>query len=258
MSTPTATTTARCSPGRPPDAVEDAVAGRGPGHVSPRRPAPSRRRPPPDRRPRRGALGHPVGRRRGAARHDGPIEPAVDGPGPLRPVGRDGSSACPASSTDPSGPCPTVRRGAWRDPGPRHAGRRALTRAPAPPPSGPGRLLVAYNLWLADAGPGRGPTDRRRAAGPASCAPWVSPVGDAVQVSCNLIDPWRSAPGLPSMPSPVGPPWPGPNWSGCSPGPSWTPIPPTGGRNSTSTRQQRSRPAWNRRASMGEGSLHGC
>jgi glutamate formiminotransferase len=56
-------------------------------------------------------------------------------------------------------------------------------------------VLVAYNLWLS---PGAGLALARRVAasvrGPGIRALGL-PVGESVQVSCNLVDPWAVGPG---------------------------------------------------------------
>jgi glutamate formiminotransferase len=88
---------------------------------------------------------------------------------------------------------PAVRRGAWTDLAPDtgpafpHPSAGAMAVGVRPP-------LVAYNLWLADADLALA---RRLAAelrGPAVRALGL-PVGDAVQVSMNLIDPLAVGPG---------------------------------------------------------------
>jgi glutamate formiminotransferase len=87
---------------------------------------------------------------------------------------------------------PDVRRGAWRtlrpDAGPGHphptAGAAAVGARP---------ILIAYNLWLAEPD-----LARAREIAQALRSPVVRtlalPVGDAVQVSCNLIAPWAFGP----------------------------------------------------------------
>ncbi|HET9078619.1 MAG TPA: hypothetical protein VFN68_16910 [Acidimicrobiales bacterium] len=99
----------------------------------------------------------------------------------------------PAFLYGPERSLPDVRRGAWRslepDEGPPRphptAGAVAVGARPA---------LVAYNLWLAEAD-----LDRARRVAAGLRGPQLRtlgiPVGSAVQVSCNLIDPWQLGPG---------------------------------------------------------------
>lgn len=123
---------------------------------------------------------------------DGPIEVAVDA--------RDRFAAwagealgLPCFCYGPRRSLPDVRRGAWRglgpDAGPAHphptAGACAVGARP---------VLVAYNLWLsppADVGEARRIAGLLR--GPHVRALGLA-VGDGVQVSCNLIAPWRFGP----------------------------------------------------------------
>lgn len=89
---------------------------------------------------------------------------------------------------------PQVRRGAWSafppDTGPATPHPTAGSCAVGARP-----VLVAYNLWL---GPGATLAGARRTAaavrGPGLRSLGLA-VGDDVQVSCNLIDPWRVGPG---------------------------------------------------------------
>jgi glutamate formiminotransferase len=92
----------------------------------------------------------------------------------------------------PERPLPDVRRRAWRtlspDAGPDQphptAGACAVGARP---------ILIAYNLWLAEPD-----LQRAREIALALRSPVVRslalPVGDAVQVSCNLIAPWSFGP----------------------------------------------------------------
>lgn len=88
---------------------------------------------------------------------------------------------------------PEVRREAWAPLAPDHG-------PPVPHPTagaaavGARRLLVAYNLWLSE-----GSTlARARRVAAAVRGPGLRTlglqVGDRVQVSCNLVDPWRVGP----------------------------------------------------------------
>ena len=88
---------------------------------------------------------------------------------------------------------PVVRRSAWKGLLPDH-GPTAPHRTAGAAAVGARRVLVAYNVWLADpdlnaarqlAASLRGPHLRALAL----------PVGGSVQVSCNLIDPWIFGPG---------------------------------------------------------------
>jgi glutamate formiminotransferase len=87
---------------------------------------------------------------------------------------------------------PEIRRHAWRtlppDAGPDQPHPRAGAAAVGARP-----VLIAYNLWLAGAD-----LARAREIARALRSPLVRvlalPVGDAVQVSCNLIAPWSFGP----------------------------------------------------------------
>jgi glutamate formiminotransferase/glutamate formiminotransferase/formiminotetrahydrofolate cyclodeaminase len=103
-----------------------------------------------------------------------------------------GALALPCFLYGPERSLPDIRRRAWRtlapDAGPDQphptAGAVAVGARP---------ILIAYNLWLAE-------TDLRRAREIAAAlrSPVVRTlalsVGDAVQVSCNLIAPWSFGP----------------------------------------------------------------
>ena len=88
---------------------------------------------------------------------------------------------------------PDIRRHAWRDArpdaGPDHphptAGAMAVGARPA---------LVAYNLWLRGGDIEAARQIARDLRGESLRCLGLA-VGDAVQVSCNLIDPWRLGPG---------------------------------------------------------------
>ena len=87
---------------------------------------------------------------------------------------------------------PTVRREAWRSLRP-DAGPAAPHPTAGAAAVGARPILVAYNLWLAEPD-----LERARLIGRAMRGPHVRVlalrVGDAVQVSCNLIDPWTFGP----------------------------------------------------------------
>lgn len=88
---------------------------------------------------------------------------------------------------------PEVRRSAWRslapDFGPDHPHPSAGSSAVGARP-----VLIAYNLWLAEPDLELARRLARGLRGPQLRALGLR-VGDAVQVSCNLIDPWRLGPG---------------------------------------------------------------
>lgn len=87
---------------------------------------------------------------------------------------------------------PDLRRHAWRTlhpdtgPGAPHA-RVGATAVGARP------ILIAYNLWLAEPDPGTARDIAAAIRGPQIRALGLT-VGDHVQVSCNLIDPWAAGP----------------------------------------------------------------
>jgi glutamate formiminotransferase len=122
---------------------------------------------------------------------DGPIEPAV--------AARDGFARW--AGTDLGLPCflygpertlPQVRAGAWRtlapDTGPDHphptGGAAAVGARP---------ILIAYNLWLANGDIAEARQIAREIRQPGLRTLGLQ-VGNAVQVSCNLIDPWSVGP----------------------------------------------------------------
>lgn len=88
---------------------------------------------------------------------------------------------------------PDLRREAWRGAGPDYgplephpsAGAVAVGARP---------VLIAYNLWLAEGNLEQARRVARQIRGPALRTLGL-PVGAAVQVSCNLVDPWQLGPG---------------------------------------------------------------
>lgn len=105
---------------------------------------------------------------------------AVAGPGG-RPPGGGGRTL------------PDIRRRAWRDLSPDTGGPRPHPRAGAMA-VGARPVLVAYNLWLTDDDLARARAIAREIRTPQVRTLGLA-VGGAVQVSCNLIDPWRVGPG---------------------------------------------------------------
>jgi glutamate formiminotransferase len=89
---------------------------------------------------------------------------------------------------------PDVRRQAWRalhpDTGPGAPHPRAGAVAVGARP-----ILIAYNLWLAEPDLGTAQDIAATIRGPAIRALALT-VGDHVQVSCNLIDPWAVGPAM--------------------------------------------------------------
>ena len=148
------------------------------------------------------------------------------GPRPLRRPGPATSSACPASSTGPSGACP------------RCAARPSPASTPTPGPPSPIRragacavgarfALVAYNLWLTTADLAVARSVAARRPGPGGAGPRSAPSAGSTQVSCNLVDPFAVGPGpglrrrataWPGRPAPTSP---GPSWSAW-PRPRWS------------------------------------
>lgn len=88
---------------------------------------------------------------------------------------------------------PEVRRGAWHDLAP-DTGPAAAHQTAGAIATGARPVLVAYNLWLADADIDQAREIARALRGPALRTLGLA-VGDAVQVSCNLIAPWVLGPG---------------------------------------------------------------
>ena len=99
----------------------------------------------------------------------------------------------PAFAYGPHRSLPQVRRAAWREAAPEYG-------PPEPHPTagavavGARPVLIAYNLWLAESDLERARRVAAQLRGPALRTLGL-PVGAAVQVSCNLIDPWRLGPG---------------------------------------------------------------
>ncbi len=123
---------------------------------------------------------------------DGPLQPAVMARDRFAEwAGR--SLALPCFVYGPERSLPEVRREAWRTlrpgagPGQPHptAGAAAVGARP---------ILVAYNLWLAEPDVARAREIARLLRSPVVRTLALS-VGDAVQVSCNLIAPWSFGPG---------------------------------------------------------------
>jgi glutamate formiminotransferase len=122
---------------------------------------------------------------------DGPLHPAVEARD--RFAGWAGRSlGLPCFVYGPERSLPDVRRQAWRTlrpdagPGQPHptAGAAAVGARP---------ILVAYNLWLAQPDLARAGAIARALRSPVVRA-LALPVGEAVQVSCNLIAPWSFGP----------------------------------------------------------------
>ena len=154
---------------------------------------------------------------------DGPLEPAVDARDRFaRWAGQ--SLGLPCFLYGPERSLPQVRREAWRTPQARHRAGAAPSRAGAAA-VGARPILVAYNLWLAEPGPGSGPATSPAAMRGPPFASW--PCESATPFRCRATSSTRGrlAPRLPSMPSPVGPPSPGPNWWGWRRQPSCQGVP---------------------------------
>ncbi|HET9690541.1 MAG TPA: hypothetical protein VFP61_05275 [Acidimicrobiales bacterium] len=104
--------------------------------------------------------------------------------------------AVPARPPMPALPArtlPELRRRLWADLEPDVGPRRPHPTAGATA-AGVRGALVAYNLWLADPDLGLARQVAAQLRGPAVRALGLA-VGAAVQVSCNLVDPWRVGPG---------------------------------------------------------------
>ena len=143
--------------------------------------------------------------------------PVTDGPLQSAVQARDRFAAWAGSSLGlpcfvygPERSLPDVRRRAWRTLGPETGPDRPHPTAGAVA-VGARPILIAYNLWLAEPDLARAREIARALRSP-GVRTLALTVGDAVQVSCNLIARGRLAPRLPTMPSPVGPAWPGPSW----------------------------------------------
>ncbi|MGI8493154.1 MAG: hypothetical protein ACR2KC_06730 [Acidimicrobiales bacterium] len=87
---------------------------------------------------------------------------------------------------------PEVRRRAWKDLLP-DTGPRTVHPSAGAAAVGARGVLVAYNLWLAEAALELARRIAAELRGPA-LRTLALDVGGAVQVSCNLIDPWRLGP----------------------------------------------------------------
>ena len=100
----------------------------------------------------------------------------------------------PAFLYGPERSLPELRRQAWRGLPPDYG-------PPEPHPSagavavGARPVLIAYNLWLAEADLEQARRIAGQLRGPALRTLGL-PVGAGVQVSCNLIDPWQIGPGV--------------------------------------------------------------
>jgi len=122
---------------------------------------------------------------------NGPIQPAIDARNRFAQwAGTDLGLPCFLYGPDRS--LPEVRRLAWRTlapdtgPGAAHPTAGAVAVGARP-------ILVAYNLWLAQPEMAVARTIARALRGPYVRALALQ-LGDAVQVSCNLIDPWSVGP----------------------------------------------------------------
>ena len=122
---------------------------------------------------------------------NGPIQPAIEARDRFAQwAGADLGLPCFLYGPDRS--LPELRRLAWRtlspDTGPRfpHSTAGAVAVGARP-------ILMAYNLWLADPDMAVARAIARALRGPYVRALALQ-LGDAVQVSCNLIDPWSVGP----------------------------------------------------------------
>lgn len=126
-------------------------------------------------------------------------EPLADGPLTRSVAARDRFADWAADNLDlpcfcygPEQSLPEVRRGAWRDlqpnRGPSHPHPTAGAAA-----VGARRVLVAYNLWLADPDLAAARRIAAEIRGPDLRTLGLA-LGPAVQVSCNLIAPWSLGP----------------------------------------------------------------
>jgi glutamate formiminotransferase len=133
-----------------------------------------------------------VERRRDGAFEDGPIQDAVVARNRFAHWAGDELSL-PCFLYGPERSLPEVRRRAWVDLEPDTGPRRAHPSAGATA-VGARPILVAYNLWLADADLGTARAVASSIRGP-SVRSLGLPVGQGVQVSCNLIAPSQVGPG---------------------------------------------------------------
>jgi glutamate formiminotransferase len=122
---------------------------------------------------------------------DGPIEEAVEARNAFMDRAAD-ALGLPCFAYGPERSLPEVRRGAFRG--------LAPERGPSTPHPTAGAcavgarpILVAYNLWLASSDLDVACSIARRLRGPAVRSLGLA-VGDRVQVSNNLIDPFRTGP----------------------------------------------------------------
>ncbi len=125
--------------------------------------------------------------------------PVTDGPLQSAVQARDRFAAWAGSSLGlpcfvygPERSLPDVRRRAWRTLGPETGPDRPHPTAGAVA-VGARPILMAYNLWLAEPDLARAREIARALRSP-EVRTLALPVGDAVQVSCNLIAPWSFGP----------------------------------------------------------------
>ena len=121
-----------------------------------------------------------------------PSADAVDGPRPLRRMGRRPSSALPGFLYGPERTLPDVRRRAFAELAP-DRGRATPHPTAGAVAVGARPLLVAYNVWLAEPISGWPAGRRATLRSPALRALGLR-VGEQVQVSMNLVAPGRVGP----------------------------------------------------------------
>ena len=130
---------------------------------------------------------------------DGPPAPAVEARSSFASwAGSDLSLPCFFYGFDGYPSLPEVRRRAWVDLAPDTGPERPHPTAGACAVGARG-VLVAYNLWLAEAdiAVARAIASELRARpGAGRIRTLALQVGESVQVSCNLIDPWVAGPGV--------------------------------------------------------------
>lgn len=126
-------------------------------------------------------------------------QPLGDGPLTRSLVARDRFASWAGSQLDlpcfcygPEQSLPEVRRGAWRDIQPDRGPMEPHPTAGAAA-VGARRVLVAYNLWLAEPDLAAARRIASEIRGPDLRTLGLA-VGTAVQVSCNLIAPWLLGP----------------------------------------------------------------